>query len=159
VTTWAHVIDNSLVSVGPFPGDLDSLVSTDDDGIVTPVVLTDAEKIALEQQAGYFRITDTPRPNDTPSTTWVRSVENVAGVWTVRWAEVAKSAEQIAAEVAGANEQAMRSALQQSLADLRLISDSTGTLTAAQMSNALRVLSRAQSRMIRVALRVLNESE
>jgi hypothetical protein len=50
-------------------------------------------------------------------------------------------------------EQTIRSRADQALADLRTIRDSTGTLTTAQLSSAVRVLARVGIGLIRLALR------
>ena len=51
-----------------------------------------------------------------------------------------------------ANERTIREQVASHLTDLRAITGSSGTLTAAQLSNAVRVLARGQIRLIRMAL-------
>lgn len=51
-----------------------------------------------------------------------------------------------------ANEAATRAQVKAHLSDLATISGSSGTLTGAQLSNAVRVLARGQRRLIRLAL-------
>lgn len=56
--------------------------------------LRDADP-SLQQATGWYEVVDTPRPDDTPTTTHDRSVELVAGIPTVTWTERPFTAEEL----------------------------------------------------------------
>ena len=63
---------------------------------------------ALQQACGWWEITDTPRPDDTATTTHDRTVELVAGVPTVVWTERDKTQAELDAEAKATREQQIR---------------------------------------------------
>lgn len=56
----------------------------------------------------------------------------------------------------GQNETTMRTQADAALADLRLVASSSGTLTGAQLSNAVRVIARVVIALVRLQLRRLD---
>ena len=57
--------------------------------------LRDADP-AVQEACGWFQVTDTTRPEDTPTTTHDRTLELIANVPTVVWVERAKTADELA---------------------------------------------------------------
>lgn len=57
------------------------------------------------------------------------------------------------------NDSTLRQRADQALAGLRTLSNTTGTLTAAQLSDAVRLLARAVNALIRLALRKLDAAD
>jgi hypothetical protein len=100
----------------------------------------------LAALCGFVPIVTVDRPADTPTHTSDRSVVDAVEVWTVR----PKTAGELAAQTADANRATIEAAVTQHLSDLAAIANSSGTLTGAQLSNAVRVLARGQRRILRV---------
>ena len=55
------------------------------------VIDLDAGEVDVQEAAGWYLVTDTPRPPDTATTTQDRTLVLVAGVPTVQWTERAKT--------------------------------------------------------------------
>jgi hypothetical protein len=140
MTTYAIVVDDTILKVGSRPRAYRNHTGLQ--------YATDEQLAAL----GILPVVDVERPADTATHTTERSVELVAGVPTVVWTQRAWTADELAARTAAANNTAMRAEVDQALADLRLITGSSGTLTGAQLSNAVRLLARVLIRMIRFQL-------
>jgi hypothetical protein len=140
MTTYAIVVDDTILKVGNRPRAYRNHTGLQ--------YATDEQLAAL----GILPVVDVERPADTATHTTERSVELVAGVPTVVWTQRAWTADELAARTAAANNTAMRAEVDQALADLRLITGSSGTLTGAQLSNAVRLLARVLIRMIRFQL-------
>jgi hypothetical protein len=138
--SYAIVVDDAIFTVGSRPRAYRNHTGLQ--------YATDEQLAAL----GILPVVDVERPADTATHTTERSVELVAGVPTVVWTQRAWTADELAARTAAANNTAMRAEVDQALADLRLITGSSGTLTGAQLSNAVRLLARVLIRMIRFQL-------
>lgn len=96
-----------------------------------------------EQQAtGWYQVTPTARPTDTATTTYERQV-TLNGQPSETWVPRDKTIEEQIRERAA-----------QHLANLRLISATTGALTATQLSNAARALADADIDTIRLLNRL-----
>lgn len=65
----------------------------------------------------------------------------------------------VATQTATANEDALRQRAENALADLRTVAGSSGTLTGAQLSNAVRLLARVAAALIRLHLRRLEGTD
>jgi hypothetical protein len=101
--------------------------------------------VDTQQACGWFAVVDTPRPADTDTTTHDRSVELVAAVPTVVWAARPWTVDELAARQATANQSTIDAAITQALAELDTLIAAPavaavpdGTLTTAQLSNAMR---------------------
>jgi hypothetical protein len=140
MTTYALVENDTIVRVGPLPQSYKQH---------SGLQYASAEFLA---SIGILPVVDTPRPADTDTATFVRSVELVAGVPTVVWVERLFTADELAARAAAVNAATMRAEVDQALDGLRQIANSSGTLTAAQLSNAVRLLARVLIRVIRFQL-------
>jgi len=101
--------------------------------------------VDIQQACGWFAVTDTPRPADTGTATHDRSVELVDGTPTVVWTPRPWTTDEIAARQADTNRRTIDTALTNALAELQAIIDApavvevpAGTMTTAQLSNAMR---------------------
>jgi hypothetical protein len=140
VTTYAFVVDDTIVKVDNRPKAWRNHTGLQ--------YATDEQLAAL----GILPVVDVDQPADTDTHTFERSIELVAGVPTVVWTQRAWTADELAARTAAANETTIRAEVDQALDGLRQIANSSGTLTAAQLSNAVRLLARVLIRMIRFQL-------
>jgi len=136
MTIWTHIVDGIIVDIGNRPLGADA-------GGQWLEPLTDANA----HLAGYFPVTETPRPADTDTTTHDRTVELVNGVPTVVWTPRAWTADEQTARQADTNRTTVDAAITAALAELQSIIDApavdtvpAGTLTTAQLSQGLRVL-------------------
>ena len=84
----AHVIDNTIVATG-LPGSARRLDTGD-----WVLALGDADT-ATQEACGWYEVVDTPRPDDTDTTTHDQSYELVDGVPTVVWTERAKTDDEL----------------------------------------------------------------
>ena len=164
----ALIIDGQIEAVGTLPASARRL-DTDD-----WVMGLDTAPPELVAATGWLEVDDTPRPDDTATTTHDRSVELVDGTPTVVWTERDKTADELAAAQQAENYSVVDQAITDAIAELDTLAkypamptvpDSTlpaipaGTLTTAVLSDAVRVL-RAECltlRQVIVALR--NESQ
>ena len=153
MTQHALVIDNQIQSIGRLPNSARRL----DDGAWV-VGLADATQ-ALREATGWLEVVDTARPDDTDTATHDYSVELVAGVPTVTWTERDKTPDELAAEDQSETDALIRQQVKDHLSDLRTITGSSGSLTNAQLSNAVRVLARGQIRLIRLAVGLLDGTD
>lgn len=55
------------------------------------------DDLTLLAACGWYPVTDTPRPDDTDTDTYERSIVNEAGTWTVEWTARPWTAAEIAA--------------------------------------------------------------
>jgi hypothetical protein len=115
---YAHITDGIIDAVGRLPKGADA-----DGQWLEP--LTDVNA----HLAGWFPVTDTPRPADTATTTFDRSVVLVAGVPTVTWAERLKTQAELDSEVAAAESTVRRTDLQASVSVLRQWADDAAATT------------------------------
>lgn len=137
---WAHFTNGALQSEGVLPPDLRD-ASAD-------------ERTA----AGYYEIVDDPpKPPDTGTTTHDRSFDVETGA--IVWIERDKTADELAAEQRASAEQQIRQQVADHLAGLRKITESSGSLSNAQLSNAVRVLARGQIQLIRLAVGLLDGTD
>lgn len=88
-----------------------------------------AAPVDLQQACGWFEVVDAPRPADTATTTFDRSVELIAGVPTVTWTERAKTPTELDAEATAANSDTLRTQVRDSIATLRTSIDSLQAIT------------------------------
>jgi hypothetical protein len=147
VTTYAIVVDDTILKIGSRPK-----AYLNHTGLQ---YATDEQLAAI----GILPVVDTPRPADTATHTTERSVELVAGVPTVVWTSRPWTAEELAARTAEANATLMRADVDQALDGLRAIINSSGTLTGAQLSNAVRLLARVLLRLCRFQLGKLDAAD
>jgi hypothetical protein len=138
--TYAIVVDDTILSVGNRPKAWRNHTGLQ--------YATDEQLAAL----GILPVVEVERPADTDTHTFERSIELVAGVPTVVWTQRAWTGDELAARAAFTNETTIRAEVDQALDGLRLITNSSGTLTAAQLSNAVRLLARVLIRVIRFQL-------
>lgn len=150
---YALVINNQIEAVGGLPNSARRL---DTNEWVMGLATAPAE---LREATGWLEVVDTARPADTATTTHDRSVELVDGVPAVTWTERAKTADEQQADSRQANDATIRSRVEAHMADLAAITGSSGTLTGAQLSNAVRVLARGQRRLIRLTLGLLDGTD
>jgi hypothetical protein len=140
MTTYAIVEDGAIVRTGSLPKAWRNHTGLQ--------YATDEQLAAI----GILPVVEVAQPADTATHTFERSIELVAGVPTVVWTARAWTAEELAARTAATNDTAMRAEVDQALDGLRAIINSSGTLTAAQLSNAVRLLARVLLRLCRFQL-------
>lgn len=129
--TYALVTDNTIRSIGPLPKVAQRLV----DGTWRKLVDDTTE----QQRCGYFEVVDTPRPDDTATTTHVYSVELVDGTPTVVWAPRPKTQAELDAEAEAAEHQERTFVLTQAIPTLRQWATDAEATTATS-GNAISVL-------------------
>lgn len=152
--TYALVIDNTIRSLGSLPRSARRL-----DNGAWVLGLREYGTVETQQACGYFAVVDTVKPADTATTTHERSVELLDGTPTVVWTERAKTPDELASETAKRNDSTVRQQAEAALVDLRTIAQSSGTLTGAQLSNAVRVIARACIGLIRLQLGKLDATD
>ena len=120
--------------------------------------LSDAPS-ALQEACGFVTITPATRPADTATHTSERSVvrtgDTVAEVWTV----VPKSAESLAAEQSARNRATIEGRAATIVSQMNAITATTGALTAAQLSNAVRQIAAATRALTRLAVGLLDAAD
>ena len=138
---YALVLDNQIRSVGPLPGAARRL-----DTGAWVLGLADADQ-ATQQACGYYPVTLTTRPDPTPGTVQTRDITLIDGVPTETWTERPLTAEEQEAADRSTTADAVDRAIVAALADLAALVAApampavpAGTLTTAQLSNALRAL-------------------
>jgi len=89
--TWAQIVDGVIQSVGGLPRS----ARRQDTGQWVMGLRT--ASTVLREACGYYEVADTQRPEDTATTTHVRSVELVDGTPTVVWTERDLTAQELAA--------------------------------------------------------------
>ena len=115
--------------------------------------------------SGWQEVADTPKPPDTPTTTWERGVEVSSGVPVVSWSPRDKTEAELTAEppalkaalVARRNEAALRQLAINALAsngDYLALSPPT----AAQVAAQVRALTQQSSALIRLGLGLLDST-
>jgi hypothetical protein len=144
MTVYAIVVDDAILSVGSRPRAYQNHTGLQ--------YATDEQLAAL----GILPVVNTEQPANTATHTTERSVDLVAGVPTVVWTSRPWTADELAARTRDANDLTMRAEVDQALDGLRQIANSSGTLTAAQLSNAVRLLARVLIRVIRFQLSKLD---
>jgi hypothetical protein len=136
--TYALVINGTIEAVGRLPRGGDA-----DGQWIEPLTADNAHL------CGWHQVVDTDRPDDTGVETWVRTIDVVDGTPTVVWVSRAWTDDELAARTAETNRQAIDGRVATHVAALRAIKNSTGTLTGAQLSNAVRALAAADLDVIR----------
>jgi hypothetical protein len=144
MTVYAIVVDDAIFQVGSRPK-----AWRNHPGLP---YATDEQLAAL----GILPVVNTEQPANTATHTTERSVDLVAGVPTVVWTSRPWTADELATRTRDANDLTMRAEVDQALDGLRQIANSSGTLTAAQLSNGVRLLARVLIRVIRFQLNKLD---
>lgn len=151
--TYALIIDNTIQSTGRLP---ESARRIDTDEWVMGLDTAPPDLLAA---TGWAEVVDTPRPDDTTTTTHDHSVELVNGTPTVVWTERAKTQDELDAETQQTNEGTLNQRADTAIGDLRTIRDSSGNLTNAQLSSAVRAIAGAGIVIIRLLIRKLDGTE
>ena len=115
----ALVVDSTVQSVGALPRSARRL----DTGQWVMGLAT--APVAAQQACGYHEVVRNPRPDNTPTTTWDRSVEWTGTQVVETWTERDKTAEEVQAEQEAANQTAMTAATAEALDDLATLIDAT----------------------------------
>lgn len=118
---------------------------TSDGFLLTPPEGGWTEELAA--LCGFVPVVDTPRPDDTATTTHDRSVELVNGTPTVLWTQRAKTADELAAVQQEQHRSTLDQAIADAITDLLALAEypaipvvPAGTHTTANLSNYLRAL-------------------
>ena len=103
--------------------------------------------VSLQQACGWFAVIENIRPADTDTTTHDRSLELVDGTPTVVWTARPWTADELVSRQADTNRTTIDAAITAALAELQTLIDAPavatvpdGTLTTAQLSNAMRTM-------------------
>lgn len=106
--TYAHIINNEIVAIGPYP-EIERTPERDWD-LRDPV--TRAER-------GWIEVVEVAQPADTDTGTYDSSVVLVDGLPVRAWTWRAWSEEELAAQAAQAEYEALRATIRQIITDLR----------------------------------------
>ena len=128
--TYAYITD---ATINAEAGNVPTAARRLDDGRWV-LALRDAS-VELQEACGWFAVTDTPRPPDTPTTTHDRTVELVNNVPTVVWTERPKTQAELDAEQAAAESTVRRTDLQAAVSTLRQWSDDAEATTVTNGNN------------------------
>jgi hypothetical protein len=137
--TFALVIDGTI-EVGRLPGSARRL----DDGRW----VMDLSNVVDRQACGWFEVTDTPRPDDTATTTYTRSLILVGGAPVVTWTPVDKTQVELDADTAQAADSTEDDQIRQMVSALRDYL-ALALPTAAQTRQQVDRLTRVAIRLIR----------
>ena len=105
----------------------------------------------LVQACGYYPVTDVPKPADTATDTFDRSVQLVNGTPTVTWTQRPMTADELAAATATKNRATIQNQATTALANNRTYL-AIATPTTAQMRAQIDALTRQHQGMIRLLL-------
>lgn len=152
MTVYAHVVDNTIQSVGGLPTAARRL-----DTRQWVLGLRDADP-TFQQACGYLPVTDVPRPADTATTTWDRSVELVAGTPTVVWTERPMTPTEQANVTANTNRTTIQDQATAALATNRTFL-AIVTPTNAQNAAQIKALTRQNQGLIRLQLNQLDSTD
>jgi len=114
--------------------------------------LRDRDPVTLAL-VGWFPVTETAKPADTATTTWVPVFTPGDGDVDQSWSEIPKTAEQLAAETESANRQTIETALSDALTELQTLIDTTNATINAGPAPYIKALARALRRVIRLLIR------
>lgn len=101
---------------------------------------------AILAACGLLAIAQTPRPPDTATTTWDRTIDGTA--LAVVWTERAKTQAELSAEAAAAADETERTQARQAVGQLRAFA-LLPSPTAAQTRDAAQLMARVCARLIR----------
>lgn len=145
--TFARLIDGAITAPYAVPQILDETID------LRPM------DPALLATHGIYEIVETTRLADTAATTSTRTVELVAGKPTYVWTVRPKTADELAADLAQTNNTTIRTQAEAALIGLRTTATSTGTLTGAQLSNAVRLMAKVLIALVRLQLSKLDSTD
>lgn len=146
---YALVISNAIQSVGGLPASARRLDTQE-----WVMGLANADP-TFQQACGYYPVTDVPRPADTATTTFDRSVTLVAGVPTVVWTERPMTAPELANATANTNRATIQTQAATAL-DTNRTFLAIATPTNAQTLAQVKALTRQNNGIIRLLLNQLD---
>jgi hypothetical protein len=109
--------------------------------------------------AGWLPVTDVPKPADTATDTFDRSVTLVAGVPTVTWTQRPWTVEELAARTEAANEVTITTGIAADLAVMAAIIAQTNADLKTDPSQEIKDLARAVRRLDRKVARILDATD
>ena len=145
MTVYAFVQNDTIESVGGLPRSARRLDTRE-----WVMGLATAPDV-LVQACGYFPVTDVPRPADTATDTFDRSVQLVNGTPTVVWTQRPMIADELANVTANTNRTTIQTQAKTALANNRTYL-AIATPTTAQMRAQIDALTRQHQGMIRLLL-------
>ena len=147
---YAHVTNGTIDTVGRLP----NAVRNADGNWVMLSYATPDELAAL----GWHAVTDTPRPDDTDTTTHDRSIELVAGTPTVTWTPRPYTADEQTGRTADANRTTIETQAETALIDNATYLGLT-TPTQGEAAAQIKALTRQTNKIIRLLLNRLEATE
>ena len=107
----------------------------------------------LLASVGWYPVTETPRPADTPTTTWDSTFVPGDGDVDQIWIERAKTADELLATSERENQRTIEQALGDALAEVQTIIDATNATINAGPAPYIKIIARAVRRIIRLVIR------
>ena len=150
--TYAHITNGTVDTIGRLPN---SARRTDTQQWVLGLATAPVE---LQRACGWYEVVDTPRPDDTPTTTTDRSVELVNGTPTVVWTQRNKTPDEIASDTATTNGETIRTQATAAL-DANRTFLAIATPTAGQNAAQCKQLTRQMNGLIRLTLGTLDGTD
>jgi hypothetical protein len=144
--SYALVIDGTIEAEGALPASARRL---DNDAWVMGLATAPVE---LQQATGWYEVTDTPRPADTATDTFDRTLELVGTTPTVVWVQRPKTAEEVAAATATTNQASIVTNLNQDMVLMQAAIDATNATINANPATYIKQIARMNKRLGRVAL-------
>lgn len=147
--TYALVVNDTIEAVGALPRSARRL---DTQEWVMGLATADS---TFQQACGYFPVTDVPRPADTATDTFDRSVQLVHDTPTVVWTQRPMTADELANATANTNRTTIQTQAKTALANNRTYL-AIATPTTAQMRAQIDALTRQNQALIRLAINQLD---
>jgi hypothetical protein len=144
--SYALVIDGTIEAEGPLPSSARRL----DTGAWVMGLAT--APVELQQATGWYEVTDTPRPADTATDTFDRTLELVGTTPTVVWVQRPKTAEELTAATEATNQATIQTNLEQDLAAMQATIDATNASINSNVAPHVKAIARAIRRLTRTAL-------
>jgi hypothetical protein len=106
----------------------------------------------LQQATGWYEVIETPRPDDTDTTTYDRSIELVGNLPTEVWTARPKTQDELDADAATENRSAIQTNLEQDMLAMQAILDATNATINSNPATHIKNIARMNKRLGRTAL-------
>ena len=144
---YALVIDDTIqAEQGSLPPS-DRRLDTDDWVMGLATAPTD-----LQEACGWFAVVDAPRPPDTETSNFDRSLQLVDGTPTVIWTERPKTPDELESDQQVENKSSIQTNLEQDMDAMQALLDATNATINANPATYLKNIARMNKRLGRTAL-------